>query len=205
MQLHALVHYSEQCYILLLIAARWERTFGNGCRLVKSCTYTLDVSRAGEVDGILFPIGRPNRERLKPRCVFSNSVVSSVQVAEAYSSSLYCMSAFRISRCLCAHIITAAYTRATTSAVRWLPSGALEVRDLNPRVPSAVMITEGDDVVGNAVVPPSAAFRYLYDLLISYVRGADIVHGQVRNSNRRTLPVTSLSLYGYHYGPGQLR
>lgn len=112
-------------------ARRWEKVAGEGCRLVASCTYTLDVGAAPRVDGILFPVGRPNREPLR---------------------------------------------------ARWLPLDMKEVKDENPKVPVAIMVTEADEP------PAPAAYAHRYDLRISYTRDADIVHGQACDMRVLTSP-----------------
>ncbi len=55
---------------------------------------------------------------------------------------------------------------------RWLPEGVAEVRDLNPRVPTAIVLTEGDDM-------PHRSYMRHYDMRVSYTRDADVRHAQV--------------------------
>ncbi len=67
--------------------------------------------------------------------------------------------------------------------VSWLPRGVVEVADLNPHVPVAIRLTEGDEAGG------TAAYAQRYTLRISYTQDADIQDGQVA---RLTLPFPPL-------------
>lgn len=73
------------------------------------------------------------------------------------------------------------------SVGRWLPLDMREVKDENPKVPVAIMITEADEP------PAPAAYAHRYDLRISYTRDADIVHGQACDMRVLTAPESSPS------------
>ena len=55
-----------------------------------------------------------------------------------------------------------------------MPRGYKSVKELNPNVPTAVMLTEADDAGA------AAAYADKYDLRISYTSDADIRASQVR-------------------------
>jgi hypothetical protein len=106
----------------------------------------FSYDQASAVDGILYAIGDASREHRQALYVTSMPPYLVVRVS-----------------------LTAHVPRGTCRS--WLPRGMYNIKDLNPNVPTAIVVASND-----TVNPP---YKHKYDIRVSYLEDADITIAQV--------------------------